>query len=99
MNRTLEVEGSIPFSSMFLKVFFCRARLGNSNLALYCVFGMKRKEISRELLIGVEQLNQGKLSTFDESAAKRIKKKGRRILASKQMIDGFRRNVDGIPID
>ena len=38
-----------------------------------------------KVLDGIEQLDQGKLSSFDKSIANRIKKKGRRMLASKLM--------------
>ena len=43
---------------------------------------MKLKEIRLEVLSGIEQLDQGKSSTFDESTANRIKKKGHKMLAS-----------------
>ena len=54
---------------------------------------MKRKEISRKVLDGIEQLDQGRPSLFDKSIADRVKTKGRKRLASKKMTDAAGRNA------
>lgn len=45
---------------------------------------MKLEELRKEVLAGLNQLDQGKAKPLDESAAKRIKARGRKMLRSKK---------------
>lgn len=46
---------------------------------------MKLEEIRKEVLAGVEQLDKGLSKPLDESTARRIKKRGRKMLRSKKV--------------
>jgi hypothetical protein len=44
---------------------------------------LKLVQLQKDVLAGIKQLDQGKLKKLDDSAAKRIKARGRRMLRSK----------------
>lgn len=49
---------------------------------------IKLQELRKDVLAGIQQLDQGKSKPLDESTAKRIKARGRKVLRSKSKTTG-----------